>query len=298
MLVCESTDMNKKLLKLYANAQAQHLLDQRYSKPQELYKFVCPIYNQRNHRISHVGSAVLFKCCDRRFLATAAHVVDNLQKELLLPATNSLKAYSCSFRKTISKKSNDEVDLAFSELKDVDLGDPYDFWDISNSEIDRRPRLLREYIYIGFPSSRNKPKMSMRTVSQEQRMYINLDATSVEYQQLKVNPKSHIAIRFTKDALISLDSTKPVSFPDPTGMSGGGVWCWDIAATGHIEMLTLVPKLAGIIIGRSGRNQYWVATRINYLIEALALFAPELSEHIPLSTTFRPKIEMVSRTLA
>lgn len=288
--------LKKKLISDYASAQARSLLDQRYHKPIILKPFVCPIFVRTQFKIRHVGSSVLLRCNERKFLITAAHVAEEVGKNMMLPGPITLLEYECNFRRTGRSDANeDQVDLAYTELKQFSLSPDYSFWSIAQCEIDLAPKLMRDYIFVGFPSSRNKPNMSMKSLNPIQQIYASLDASKTIYSRLRVDPRSHILTRFSKDDLVDPNSlTKTRAFPNPIGMSGGGVWCWEVSAgTGVIETATLVPKLASIIIDRKMNKKYWVASRITFILESLRLFAPELSSAIPISTTMRPSIKII-----
>lgn len=130
----------------------------------EKYKeSVRPIYGvDRNDKPSHIGSCFLLEFKDKKYLITAAHVVDHSEKTTLrVGGTTGLVILEGDFFMTEAPeeiRDNDHYDFAWINVSDEFLSSLGDIVIIRESDI--APRLSdykgRVYLCLGYPRSKNK----------------------------------------------------------------------------------------------------------------------------------------------
>lgn len=191
----------------------------------EASKCVIQIFSYDKGHVELVGSAVLcwafvggsFKRC----LLTAKHVA---KKTNLV--TESTQSYS--FNPSYNDLETDrwimpvfhKLDWALYPLSENHYEDliknrrdfiPLVKWDCSGP-----------YTFCGFPATRNKNKRGV--IKSQPYSYRGSELPIKDYPSLEKNNDEYIAVHFDKDDCEYASTLQPCSFPDPHGMSGGGIF--------------------------------------------------------------------------
>lgn len=166
-------------------------------------------------------------------------------------------------------RGNDRIDLALLEVREdfekyltdykaVPL-DSIDYHHICSSSHD--------YMAVGFPSSKNGLRYGTNHVKRKIYGYTGKMSDSSVFDKMSINPMSHVIINFRKDKLISLDQ-KVITFPDPYGISGGGIWLIEnISFNRNLQVKK--PKLVAISIEWKKRHKCLLGISTATIIEML-----------------------------
>jgi hypothetical protein len=204
----------------------------------------------------HVGSCVLIEINQKKYILTAAHIVD--EEYLHVLGHKELIEISGSFCMRPQKDRNkDHFDFAWSELSEHTIEDLGDVRFISNSDFLENTSENDIYIAKGYPRSKNK-KIN-NTNKTLPRVVMNCHLQKKEcpklLQEIKGTKNSHIFLHFDHK---SKNDKNGIKFCEPKGMSGGAL----------IHKNT--GKLAGLLIEHKKKDKVMVAVNINlieYFIE-------------------------------
>jgi hypothetical protein len=138
------------------------------------------------------------------------------------------------------------------------------------------PRAKKQYLLVGFPSSRSKPNQQKRIISSHPYSFRNLGAEECKYSTLRVDPRSHILVAFSKEQTMGSDGL-PFVFPSPKGMSGSPVWLLhDAEHPGKVDLLR--SPLVGIAIEENPQEEVIVATDIAFAMQCISNFEADPSQ--------------------
>ena len=231
---------------------------------------IVPIFT-RNERsqLVHIGTSVYLHLDNRHFLITAGHVIDDVIEYWVPVENGKFETIPGIESKFIICQT---IDIAIIELsKSLILFTPLE---LSNIYDHTKHKVLdNTLILMGFPCSKVKTKI----LSSEGKLqkYITQNSDNSEYKRLGVNRHIGIVIDFNQKQVIC-----PYSgikrFPDPHGMSGGGLF-WIENKGKYIK--NVPTYLIGIVIEKDENNKKGiVAIKINY---GLAMIAYKYNVNIP-----------------
>jgi hypothetical protein len=231
-----------------------------------------------------IGSAVLLEICERRFLCTAAHVLDARDgRDVHLPHGRTLQPFGAAVHITqmpaSGRREDDKLDFAIVELE----GDNFDRFSsyrfITLAEIDQNevPRAGRTYAFAGYPVSRNKSKRGTAGVREHVVHYTGGPLPQDRYDNEGLNLAPHLIVDFNlKNMVEGQEIVQPIH---PRGLSGGTVW-----RLGDLQEFEDHTNREGLVgIGMEFRDDALIAVRISVILEAIRGFFPDLDACIPRS---------------
>jgi len=98
------------------------------------------------------------------------------------------------------------------------------------------------------------------------------------YRSLGFTTKTHLLVRCDKARVRTYDGEE-MPFPDPWGMSGGGVW--RLTDLTRLTRDTFRPSIVAIAIEYHKSHQVLVGTKIAFVLEAVRKKYPELDKYVP-----------------
>lgn len=282
------------MIKSFARGLSDHIITKVHSNEKLLTKFVCPIYCESpTPRLSHIGSGVLLQIGESKFILTAAHVLDHRSEgTLCIPGDGLLIPINGTFRSTDIPKGrareDDKVDIGFCRLDDqtVNAIASYSYLPATEIIADEKPVFGRLYSFIGYPNTRNEVRYKIRP---NPFSFLNTPLTIDLYSQYKLDTNIHIAVKYDKKRTVSANH-KPISFPDPHGLSGGGLWAWEIRDRFKVGNPEVSPKLVGITTGYTTDKKAWFATKIGIALECVRTTFQDLDQFIPRITSLNVNV--------
>jgi hypothetical protein len=245
--------------------------------------FVRPLFgvNDRDEP-QLVGSCVLASIGGRTLLLTAAHVYDenefssfyigNGQKLVLLESDTV-----CATVRRSGTRHKDKLDLAVIPPLDRTVGDLHQFRFLTPEQFDvGSGTVVRRYIALGYPETRNRPLYRRKVVASEATAYSAVPADEAVYPRCGFTETAHILIKFTRQRIVG-DGGQIVTAPAPHGMSGGGLWHFEQAEEGEES----APLLAGILTENPRNESVMAATRVFLVLHMIGERFPELKAHLP-----------------
>lgn len=225
-----------------------------------------------------VGSSLLLQVDGRRYLVTAAHVLDfNKDSTLYVAGNNALEKITGVAGVTkapASGRSDDKYDFAFMELpKDFIERLGVDFFIDANEVAQNRGAPDgRCFMALGYPASRNKAKpISVTGTHVRAKAWAYSATTHTDtkvFDAIGVSPETHLLLKFGKKSKVFTGET--TSSINPQGASGG-----ILADLGRVDpqslapLTQLTPRLAGILIEHHAASKAILAVKIQAIIEAI-----------------------------
>ena len=237
-----------------------------------MHRRVCPLYTfDSARRVQVVGSAIPFDNNGFHFLITATHVCFDRATKLpiqLFTMGHEAPRFLSGARIAWDHKAGitPDLDLTLIHLphkEAEELQRQYQFATPTETATPMSKTLGMHYILAGYPAARN------RFVSH--RYYPSAMATHLitgdilTFEQLRVPDKSdatHLAISLPYKAVPKLDGGE-FPIPKTAGMSGGGVWRFEIDIP---RRLATTPLLVGIGIEHHKHSGLFIATRVEQVI--------------------------------
>ncbi len=206
-----------------------------------------------------IGSGAFLELGDHVYLVTASHVLNEIDKGLLV-ARNGFTDISGDCVRTTPGKGPD-FDVAFIRV-DADIASEIDAEIIPESKILRSLPIDPYVCFSGYPYSRNKQGKAVRVGSKSFTSYCLVyagDTADVCHADFGKSPDIHFAFNYVEGWNQRGVKTTP---PSPSGMSGGPLWlAKDVSCTSDLF-------LAGVFIefhAKKGRIGF--ATRIGPAID-------------------------------
>ncbi|WP_157958249.1 hypothetical protein [Salinicola sp. CR57] len=235
-----------------------------------------PIYGASNHgRPDHIGSGFLLLWKDKRYLVTAAHIIDeNSESTLYLGVGSCLQEISAEFfctNKPDNDRSKDHYDFAWTELTNLSLEGCDDLPFISESMISLKSSCHdNAYLALGYPNSKNKKHDNVNnSVTPKYMKYtstLKKDKSWAAKRSLSGN--EHILLKYHNKYARDSDGNK-VNTLSPRGASGGALI--DVGALHQVDVYkpnhTPTGRLAGMIIEKSAEHDVLVAVKIGTILE-------------------------------
>lgn len=235
-----------------------------------------------------IGSGILIQIGPRVFLLSASHVfTGNADTTVYYPSREGAKVLLGT---RCGAKSNKE-DVTYFLLDDVTAKDiAWSYAALPSFFIEMNDQTSQgdHYCLTGFPEDIQNANPTAKVFSAQRFAYNAKVADERIYRKCKVNRASHIVVEHSNRQ--AKDKSGCVIIPPSLHcMSGGAVW----KHLGQEFSLPGLPavRLVGITIEKRNEWGAAVATRINYVMEAIRNNFSELSLLIPSSSTI--KIELV-----
>jgi hypothetical protein len=237
-------------------------------------KFVTPLYRMKVGNEPELGaSGVWLAVGNRRFLVTAAHVVD--EKFIWFPMQQGFRKlpdFAVISNPPRGNRNADKMDVAIFPLTTDEIAamHPYhQFVGVTDIDVNLNYVLGDRFEFTGFPYRGARLIRRRRLITQRYVSIIDRIATQREYKRWGYSHLSHIFMRYVRRKM--LRNGVLITGPKPHGMSGGGIW--------KLYPGTNTRKLAGIAIETPG--QFLVGTRITLVLEVIRTIAPALDQLIP-----------------
>lgn len=230
-------------------------------------------------KAEQIGSGVLIQIVDEVFLLTAAHVLNFCEDGFyLIPSVRGYMPITgkCTLtsKSTSGRRSDDEFDIAFVWLDEKcvrRLDRDYLVLDRPDVFLEAPPERF-EYTFAGFRW--RKSRVTGRCIDTNLTTMSGIEAKRSEYDQLKLDPKFFIVMRFHRRRAFSNRLKKPIKGPLPDGMSGGGAYIWSEEA---LKNWPVRLPLAGIINYHLSDKNLLVATRLHVYIQWIFKKYPDLA---------------------
>jgi hypothetical protein len=222
--------------------------------------------SEDRHTFDVIGSSVLVEFNENKYLISAAHVFKNENLIYYFPGIQNLVPLLGPSIQMTSNFKEDRHDIKIISISDKLFEEFKTFNPIKVRESDAKRILEPEtnVVLFGFPNSRNRKfrryikKFSIQALT-------NTTADNNWYILEGYDTSLHILIHYNKRINFTADNIQ-VDFPDPHGISGGGIWKL------FLQKNYLNSKnnyLVGIVIEKSKNHKFIVGIKLEYVIKAL-----------------------------
>jgi hypothetical protein len=201
-----------------------------------LQTHVVPLFQfNESGRPELVGSSLYYAEGPFRFLLTAGHVIlEKFPAKLWYP--HSLESLAELPIQGFSYAKETDLDLLVAQLdRDLPLYRPITVLGVgafASSE-------PFQHMLIGYPASQAKATTDQTNVKVQ--AYITGAAPTGEYKRLSVNPENQGIVEFKKERVYN-ESGQMMTFPDPNGMSGGGVFQYHESFPGRATLVGVMTR--------------------------------------------------------
>jgi hypothetical protein len=238
-----------------------------------------PIYGASSHgRPEHIGSGLLLLWKGKRYLVTAAHIIDqNIESTLYLGVGSYLQEISAEFfctNKPDNERSKDYYDFAWVELTKLSLEGCDDLPFVSESMLSLESSCPDDnaYLVLGYPNSKNKKYDNMNnSVTPKCIKYtstLKQDKSWATERSLSGN--EHILLKYHSKYARDSDGNK-INALSPKGASGGALI--DMGALHQVDAYkpnhAPTGRLVGMIIEKSAKHGVLVAVKISTILEQI-----------------------------
>ncbi len=231
------------------------------------YKGLVPIFLETDipRSFRQIGSAVFVRVRGIRFLFTAAHVLDELERgQLLVPTSNGIEPIEgyYAFKDLLPEETReeDQVDMGYYKLSNhfADrISEIFTPIDMSNIQLIRHVNELSICSVSGYPASKAKKKGN--EFSSEVYSYTGVVVGPDIYEKHQLNPEFEIVIGFTQKTAVNVEG-QPFPTPSLKGLSGGGIFAWPNEFDGFPPWSER--KLVGIMHSYKKRDNLIVGTNM------------------------------------
>lgn len=227
----------------------------------------------------HIGSGVLIEYRDKKYLLTAAHVIDHNDNKSTLYIAGPQRLELLIGSSIITQKPNgdrleDKLDFCVLSLSGKTLSKLNGLYFIPQSEWITRdlPDSLCMGLALGYPNSKNKRYNGRRkNIKWQPFVYSStIKRDALLYRQTATSPDVHYLLDYSSK--YSKDSRgKRVSSTSARGVSGGGLfWMPGFRnPENYAPNSPCVGKLIGILIEKPRSNNVLIYTRLSVIIAAL-----------------------------
>ncbi|MGX9728327.1 MAG: S1 family peptidase [Candidatus Electronema sp. VV] len=225
-------------------------------------KHLVPILSAINdHFFQFKGTGVYIRKGMRHFLVTANHVVKTNEPDRILLPTDIDSFSSIQVRASIATRDENADIALFEMLQPLTHFSPIDYKDICDLTDDACAIYM-----IGFPASRVSLD-KRKPIEFEQRIILTKKVDNGTQHFEHFDERTNFVCDFKKKALNG--NGKIVTFPDPYGMSGGGVFEPSYSKTNVLSGYTLV----GIMTEWNPRKKRYIrctkASLLRFMIDHL-----------------------------
>jgi hypothetical protein len=246
-----------------------------------VHQVTAPLFFQDHTGADHEGSAILLEVGPRRFLITAAHVVDQAHLgELYVRAGDNLHRVTGSRTRTkfppSGLRDDDQIDIGLLALDDSSAAalSPHEF--VRTVDIAPLSAIHHDdfHLIAGYPSTKQILRLRANQIDSLLYPLVAVSREEPEYIEAGMNPLHSLLLGFHKRDTWRLDVGQ-VTAPDQFGMSGCGVW-W---LPGYTALSPDAPLLDAICIEwHRHKHHRLLATRMHVVVTGLCQVYPETRE--------------------
>lgn len=245
-------------------------------------------YEPRDGRLGFLGSAVFLAVRDHRFLITAGHALDEAAGRPVYAGGErqlvQVGRIGADWRHSVppdGERLKDAADLAVLRLTPAEV-DALDVGYLQPDQLDPayqpdpRPIVGTYYLCVGFPASRQSTwRMDGQLLPRQLYLALKMGPEPPEIDA-KYTDRWNLTADFEKEDGVGPNG-EVVVFPDPVGMSGGGIW----AVNGLVAAKPAAPRLVAIsTTWHKGANAI-IGTRVGLVFDAVATLEPALRAVLP-----------------
>ena len=246
-------------------------------------KLTCPIYGISEYKGGLQGSGFLLEVGEKTLLVSAAHVLDTNSEFILhgpgegvVVPVEGQHYTTCEYDK--NGQPDYKLDIAFIVLRPASAASiAGQVLTPSDLDVNDLPAERTLYGFTGFPASKNKPRPG-RKFRPSSVIYTALPAPDEVYGQLKFHRRTHFAVNFGREQMVTRD-LQVTTAPDPRGISGGPVW--RLGAFSDIETGIAKPIVVAVAIEVSPKHKTIVGIRISLVVEGIRKAVPEAANFFP-----------------
>ena len=242
-----------------------------------------PVYLESRPVPQHVGSGVLLRIGEEKFMFTAAHVADfRLKGQLYLGGESfpiRMSGTVTHTRPPQDDRLRDKLDAAVIHLSEEVTGHlrEHEFLEIAEVDAASGPRHDDFFLVAGFPCTKQRFVPNGSTIEALLYPFVAVSKLGSSYDSESLNADYHVLLGFNKKEMWRRDLGR-VTAPDLYGISGGGIW-WLPEYDGPDAR---PPKLHAIAIEwHSGRQRQVLGTRVHVLLSAIWRDFPALRDLLP-----------------
>lgn len=251
-----------------------------------IHKSVRPLCIDADGRPDQVGSCILVQIANRRFLVTAAHVLDHAYDGPLHVAADgdfvfiNGTMYRSGKRET---RHSDDIDVGFIEITGEIASKMGDCLFLSVDDLDVADRDQPDSVYIasGYPI-RHTILNFLRRKHHAQLVTYSLSADSPAYQAFGLKQGVHLPLKFVLKRMKSWGHTRRPK--KPQGISGGAIFRLNSPYSTAPLSITLVGVITEF---RKSPRSILLGTRIALHLEGIAAEFEELRDSIPVNPEFK-----------
>ncbi|NJO38198.1 MAG: hypothetical protein HC871_12035 [Rhizobiales bacterium] len=231
-----------------------------------LLRHVVPIFGIIHGKWLLQGNGFLISASNSSYLVSAAHVFDRQKHNIdifyyIEPGVKrKIGGDDDEALRGLPSDRNHQgnhYDVGIIKLGSIGLP-PYPAVDKDSipiqSLVPSSPRQGKTHLFLGFPKSQSKPNVRWREIESEPFAFYNLSVKEDAYDDLDIDPMSHIAVPFRKEQFPGSGGMR--DFPSLNGMSGSPIWLLDPeistncpAQTPIVGIFTDYRKCPDVLIG-------------------------------------------------
>jgi hypothetical protein len=244
-------------------------------------KSVRPIYGSTERGTPHhIGSCVLLEINKKKYLVTAAHVIDHNEITTLYVSGSEdlvqITAKAIMSKSDNNNRNDDKLDFAILPLSDCILSKLEDVVFLNESDMlcSDSQKDGNLYLALGFPNSKNKKIDNInKKVTQNPFVYSSTLKTQLElFNEIGAKPDFHYLLDFcgkhSKD-----ENNNVVNSISPVGASGGALFFIEGMNNpeNYRQSSDCSGKLVGILIENHKKQKIIMATKISVVKRALTI---------------------------
>jgi len=185
-----------------------------------LRKSIIPIYkmDSQKGRPDFIGSSIYCQFGPYKMLFSAGHVFNHILPDLpwYQYSMSEMRKLPCNEYRFPNDELNDTGIAVLNDDLPMWSAIPSRFFSVFKQDVEY------QHILVGYPASSTKRSTS-DTQKIEIKGYLTNAAPIEEYSRLKINQEKEFIISFKKKNVFGENRNK-LTFPNPNGMSGGGVF--------------------------------------------------------------------------
>jgi hypothetical protein len=216
-----------------------------------------------------VGSGVFIRILDSYYIVSAAHVLAEHLHDTYFVIENTAITLGGNLISSVipdgGSRKDDKIDVTVIKIGTMALGFLLTWYtpvDISEIEVQHIKVARPKYFLNGYPLTRAGKVFGKDELTTTSYTYKTVADIEFDYQKHGFHIESHIAVAFNRHVQ-SPDNPYKHYGPDPTGLSGGGLW----------EIENGSKRLIGIIIERikTVESKVIVCTRMEEVFRLIAV---------------------------
>jgi hypothetical protein len=224
--------------------------------------------------LTPAGSAVLLSHEGKRYIVTAAHVLDLYEGRPYFIGTDStwvqLPGSFRAINPPAGGREADVYDFAFAPVSEEYARGLEGCEFLTAAHIGTRDTLVfdgahrSKYVAFGYPLNRLELKRGSHQTTTNNLAFISNIAPRAKYTKAKLDPRSHILLEFDASAVMGPKGAGPA--PMVAGLSGGGIF----RVPGLERRGDLSPaRLSAITIEHRAADKLMVGVRIDVVLEGI-----------------------------